>query len=116
MVGVWLMPNNRDPGTLETFLHSLVPESDTLMHRAVSVVDGIPPTERRFPSHRLQHARLHTWLAWQEEPGRPFGQAVTKRYLDAGRAPAPLFASWLQRLFEADPEEPGSGAVPEGPS
>jgi hypothetical protein len=45
-------------------------------------------------------ARLHTWLAWQEEPGKPIGQAITKRFLDPEATEAQAFLDWLRRLFE----------------
>ena len=44
---------------------------------------------------------MHTWLAWQEEPGIPLGLAVTKRYLDVDHVLARQFLQWLQRLFPA---------------
>lgn len=44
-------------------------------------------------------AVIHTWLAWQEEPGTALGQAITKRYLDPSRDPAPAFRNWLLELF-----------------
>lgn len=45
-------------------------------------------------------AYLHTWLAWQEEPGKPMGQAITKKYVDAQAPHAQLLISWLRQLFE----------------
>ncbi|GAC1468243.1 MAG: hypothetical protein PVS3B1_23760 [Ktedonobacteraceae bacterium] len=43
--------------------------------------------------------RLHTWLAWQEEPGTPMGQAITKRYVDASSPHALPLISWFRRVF-----------------
>ena len=70
-----------------------------LLERAVSCVDGIPPEQRRFRDTYRSKALIHTWLAWQEEPGTPLGLAVTKRYLDADHALARQFVQWLRRLF-----------------
>lgn len=42
---------------------------------------------------------IHTWLAWQDDPGTPLGQAITKRYLDAEGPHVAAFLSWLTRLF-----------------
>jgi hypothetical protein len=45
-------------------------------------------------------ALIHTWLAWQEEPGTPLGLAIKRQYF-AGDAPlAAEFVNWLKRLFE----------------
>ncbi len=42
---------------------------------------------------------MHTWLAWQNKPGRPFGTAITARYLDADVPEATAFVAWLEKLF-----------------
>jgi len=98
-IGIWLMPNNRITGMLEDFLSSLIRQGDVLLERAVSCVDGIPSEQRRFRDTYRSKALIHTWLAWQEEPGTPLGLAVTKRYLDADHALARQFLQWLLRLF-----------------
>jgi hypothetical protein len=98
-VGVWMMPDNRGPGTLEDFLLQLTDDDDPLLPGATAAVDGIEPQHRRFPTERRSKAVVHTWLAWQEEPGTPLGLAITRRYLDPARAPAPAFRYWLLALF-----------------
>ncbi len=45
---------------------------------------------------------MRTWLAWQEEPGKPFGTAITARYLDADAPPAKALVDWMRRLFIPD--------------
>lgn len=98
-VGVWLMPDNQLPGILEDFLRFLVPAGDRLLAHVDQALISIPAGERRFPEVRAAKARIHTWLAWQEEPGKPFGQAISARYLDPSLPAANLFAGWLQRTF-----------------
>lgn len=98
-LGIWLMPNNQLPGELEDFVHLLVPAADTLWPRAEQVVQAIPLAERPFPAHDLTKAMLHTWLAWQHEPGRPMGLAITKRFLDPDAPSAQRFVAWIRRLF-----------------
>ena len=99
-VGIWLMPDNRLPGMLENFIQFLVPASDVLWPRAVACVEQLPKEERRFhPNHRMK-ANVHTWLAWQEDPGTPMGQAITKRYLDADAPYAQRLIDWVRRLFD----------------
>jgi len=98
-LGVWLMPDNRVEGMLEDFLLRLTRDGDRLVERAHRAVDEIPLEERRFvPAHRSK-AAAHTWLAWQEQPGTPLGLAITRRYLDPSRDPAPAFRDWLLALF-----------------
>ncbi len=98
-VGVWLMPDNRTSGILEDFLLFLVPPGDGLLASVDQAIGSIPPDQRRFPELREAKARIHTWLAWQREPGKPFGQAISARYLDPNLPAASIFASWLQRTF-----------------
>ena len=99
-LGIWLMPNNNLPGMVEDFVEQLIPKQDSLWPRAQQVVQEIPETERRF--NRIIKAQIHTWLAWQEVPGRPLGQAITKRYFDANAPHAQQFVDWLRRLFELE--------------
>jgi hypothetical protein len=98
-LGVWVMPNNSTDGMLEHFVHFLVPEADALMAHAHAAIDAIPETDRLFAAAHRSKAAIHTWLAWQEEPGRPMGQAITKRYLDGDCAQAAPFLAWIRRLF-----------------
>jgi len=98
-VGIWLMPDNRLPGMLEDFTAMLVPPGDPLFGYARGCVRGLPPEHVKFPQSHLPKAEIHTWLAWQEEPGKPLGLAITARFLDASLAPAQAFRQWLVRLF-----------------
>lgn len=94
-VGVWLMPDNQLPGILEHFLAFLVPDGDQLLPLVDSFLNGLP-RPRRFPDGREAKARMHAWLAIQSEPGKPMGQAVTARYLDAQRPVVAPFLAWLR--------------------
>ena len=98
-LGVWIMPNNRTSGILEDFLRFLVPKSNILFDHAKASVAAIPEGERRFKQLAEPKAVIHTWLAWQEEPGLPFGTAITARFLDPSVAEVDVLAAWLKRLF-----------------
>lgn len=97
-VGVWVMPDNQLPGRLEDFLLLLVPPGDDLVDHAHSSVDAIE--QPLFTDSDRPKAVIHTWLAWQEEPGTPLGLAVTRRYLLTEHVTLDRFVSWLQDLFE----------------
>ena len=98
-VGIWLMPDNQVPGILEDFLRFLVPEGDGLLAHVEQSIDSIPSEHLKFADLKKSKARIHTWLAWQEEPGKPFGQAISARYLDSSLPAANIFTGWLQRTF-----------------
>ncbi|MBI5845184.1 MAG: hypothetical protein HZB23_11005 [Deltaproteobacteria bacterium] len=97
--GVWIMPDNRTNGILEDFLRVLVPEGSPLFAHAEASIDGIPQGERKFSDPKRPKALIHTWLAWQEEPGKPLGTSITAKYLDPNTPSAAVFVSWLNRLF-----------------
>jgi len=100
-LGIWLMPDNQSHGMLETFLMYLAPdENDGLVRHAE---DACKEAKRIGAPYRPQHhvkARVHTWLAWQDEPGRQLHQAVKERILDPSSPHASSFVSWFRTLFE----------------
>jgi hypothetical protein len=98
-VGVWMMPDNTMPGTLETFAERMIPNGDELWPMARAAVAGIPAASRRFTPAHTRKAEIHTYLAWQEEPGTPLGLAVTKRYFDSHTSAATEFIAWLRQLL-----------------
>jgi len=95
--GVWLMPNNSITGTLENFIAFLMPEKDTLWQLGCNTVSSL--SEKRFASKDEIKAQIHTWLAWQKDPGTPMGWAITKGYLDSNALMAHKLVDWLRALF-----------------
>jgi hypothetical protein len=98
-IGVWIMPDNRSAGKLEDFLLLLVPEGSRLFEHVEISVQRIPDGERRFSKPDETKAIIYTWLAWQKEPGRPFGTAIRAKYLDSNSSHADALVAWLKRLF-----------------
>ena len=96
--GVWIMPDNKSPGILEDFLRFLIPnQPNPLFAHAERSVATVP--ERRFTENDTPKALIHTWLAWQDEPGKPYGTAITAKFLDSRLPEAQALAGWLGRLF-----------------
>lgn len=96
-IGAWMMPDNASPGTLEDFLISLVRPEDKDMPRVETFLAGIPTDERKFSPSDIQKARVHAWLAVQDQPGRPYGLAFRAGLFD--RDGAQEFGSWLRALL-----------------
>lgn len=96
-LGIWVMPNNQTSGILENFLQFLIPDNDALMEYAKTCVQNLP--ERRFIPNDQLKAVIHTWLAWQKDPGKPYGTAITAKFLDPHLPEADSLVSWLRRLF-----------------
>ncbi|MDZ4860700.1 MAG: DUF3226 domain-containing protein [Candidatus Hydrogenedentes bacterium] len=97
--GFWIMPDNTTPGALEDFLQFLIPSGSALFEHVKSSVVSIPEDEKRFTPRMESKAMVHTWLAWQVEPGKPLGTAITARYLDPDVPEVDSLVSWLKRLF-----------------
>jgi hypothetical protein len=98
-VGLWIMPDNSLPGMLENFVAYLVPDPTTnplwqLTEKCLYEAITFPPN---LPQAK---ARIHTYLAWQNDPGTPLGLAITKKFLDANNPQAGQFINWVRKLFE----------------
>lgn len=98
-IGIWMMPDNRSVGALEDFVGKLIAEDDTLWPKAQADVNGIPVEDRRFKETYLSKAHVHTWLAWQEQPGTRMGETFKKKYLDPNHPQATAFVDWVKRLL-----------------
>lgn len=97
--GVWLMPDNQNHGILEDFLHFLVPAGSQLFEHVKTSVANIPRDEQLFSQLAKSKAIIHTWLAWQKDPGKPLGTAITARFLNPNVVQVDVFVDWLKRLF-----------------
>ena len=99
-IGVWLMPDNSLTGKLEDFVRMLIPAGDELAAEADSALKVIEDKDvQRYADKDRPKAFIHTWLAWQDEPGRPMGAAITRRYLAPTSTQAERFVTWLRQLF-----------------
>lgn len=98
--GVWIMPDNVSPGTLEVFLKFLVPdESKALWEHAEASVVEARKHGATFKDSDLPKAQMHTLLAWQDEPGQHFGVAISRSVLDPKSAHAEPFVTWFKELY-----------------
>lgn len=98
-IGFWLMPDNSSPGHLENFLHKLVPAEDSTWSWADEVVREARQRGARCKEIDHLKSALHTWLAWQQEPGLPFGTALRAQVFRHDTEDALRFVAWFKRLF-----------------
>lgn len=98
-IGVWVMPDNRSTGMLEDFLRMLIAPNDGTWDHANEATSRA--RELGAPISALHQAKgaIHTWLAWREEPGKPFGTAITARYFQHDTPEALAFIAWFRELF-----------------
>ena len=102
-VGVWLMPDNRQTGALEPFLRDLINEGDPLLTHAEDSASKAKELGAGYADSDTGKAVLHTWLAWQREPGHPYGVAIKARYFGANSAAAEQFLAWFEQVFGVAP-------------
>lgn len=97
-LGIWLMPDNTTTGNLETFLiHLADPNSIEVAESCVRIAQE--KSVAKFNPNHYSKAVIHTYLAWQEPPGRPLGQSITTCALKYDIPIAAKFLAWLKILF-----------------
>jgi len=100
-LGIWLMPNNQEAGMLEDFCAQMIDaKAKSIAEYCVDYAqsEGVCT----FKSVHKTKAIVHTYLAWQDEPGRRLGQAITCQALRAETETAASFIGWLNQLFNSD--------------
>lgn len=107
-LGIWLMPDNQTDGTLEGFLSNLVPSEDARWDHAQESVTLAKEKGAEFPDNLVKKANLHTWLAWQREPGLRFGTAIKAGYFATDQQLVTNFYAWFENLF--NPSRQTNGA------
>jgi hypothetical protein len=98
--GVWIMPDNKTRGMLETFLAYLVPnESATLWQYTKQTVIEAKDNGANYKQTHLDKANIYTWLAWQNPPGRQLHNAVMEKILNPHHPKARVFIKWFRDLY-----------------
>jgi hypothetical protein len=98
-VGIWIMPDNLQPGRIEEFIEKLVPaDHPTWTHARETTTQA---QALGAPLRQQDHVKgaLHAWLAWQADPGQPFGVALASRVLGHDSPEARSFVAWFKRCF-----------------
>lgn len=96
---IWIMPNNEISGMPEDFINFLISENDSLKPYVDQSLTEIETAGlNNYPLNQHSKALIHTWLAWQEDPGTPLGLSITKRYLTTDEATCIRFVEWLTKI------------------
>lgn len=99
-VGVWLMPDNVQDGKLEDFLRTLVRDGDPLILHAEESTNVAQSRGATFSGLDKIKAIIHAWLAWQKEPGLPYGLAIKARFFRHDSPTAAVFVRWFKDLYQ----------------
>jgi len=97
--GVWMMPDNQSRGMLETFLAYLVPDNNLWQYTQNKVIEA-KQQGATYRDYHLDKANIHTYLAWQDPPGKQLHDAVKQRILNQSHPQSANFLRWLQELYE----------------
>ena len=55
---------------------------------------------QQYPAVRRPKAKIHTYLAWQKEPGSSLKLAISQHYLEARSENIRPFVDWVKRLLD----------------
>ncbi|RZK23646.1 MAG: hypothetical protein EOO63_17600 [Hymenobacter sp.] len=97
-LGFWLMPNNQTTGMLEDFVNEMLPAPCVELIEQCLLLARESGAATYKPAHQAK-AIVHTYLAWQDEPGHPIGLSITAKVLQPTTATAYRFTEWLGALF-----------------
>ena len=98
-VGVWIMPNNQEVGMLEDFMMGIIPEDNMLLHEAETVLTNLEKKNiQKYKNVHRAKAKLHTWLAWHDEPGDSVNVAIRKHLFSQDKELVIAFKAWLMEL------------------
>lgn len=99
-VGIWIMPDNKYKGTLENFLLGMVPEDDELLVEVENELVRLETNNvKRYRDIDRNKAKVHTFLAWEENPGTSLYTAIVSRILNPDADIAKLFVVWIKSLY-----------------
>lgn len=102
--GIWIMPDNIQQGMLETFLAYLLRDKDKKLWGYAQNVVQVARNEydAEIKDAHIDKANIHTWLAWQDEPGLQLHTAVQKKVFDPQHPRAQEFVTWFKQLYDIE--------------
>ena len=101
-LGVWIMPDNQTQGMLETFLQFLVRDKDQELWAFAKAARDQAKSKYNAPFKPAHgdKAWMHTFLAWQDEPGPQLHEAIDHAILDPESPHSQPFVVWFRKLFD----------------
>ena len=99
-IGIWIMPDNKNEGYLESFIGSMIAENDKTWQFAQAKVKELAAQDFcQFTTAKAQKGLVYTYLAWQKTPGLPMGTAVKAGFFNVETALVENFADWFKNTF-----------------
>ncbi len=102
--GIWIMPDNKTRGMLETFLISIIPTgNEPLWQFAQEAAQEAKSKGAKFKDTYLDKASIYTWLAWQDPPGLQIHEPIKyskEQILNPQHPNAQKFVTWFKNLYD----------------
>ena len=99
--GIWIMPDNKMRGMLETFLTYMIPTgNEDLWEFVQEVTQEARSKGATFKNVHQDKANIYAWLAWQDPPGRQLHNAIMERILNPQHPNAQKFVTWFKTLYD----------------
>ena len=99
-LGIWIMPDNRSEGDLETFLRDLVPDQPLWKYAESCSESAKKDWNAPYRNAHRNKAKLYSWLSWQDPPVQNPGRALKSGALDATLPVTQSFIEWFRKLFD----------------
>lgn len=100
------MPGNKREGMLEDFLVDCMIHPDNSQRlwdfAKSSTTDARDHHGATYSENHSSKARVHCWLAWQEEPGNQLHQQIKGKRFNPEHGSGPQFVKWFQELFNPE--------------
>ena len=99
-LGIWIMPDNRSQGDLETFLRDLVPDQPLWEYAERCTESAKKDWNAPYRNAHTNKAKLYSWLSWQDPPVQNPGRALRSGALDATVPATQTFIKWFRKLYD----------------
>ncbi len=97
--GVWIMPNNKMRGMLETFLADIIPEGNEITWEfAKESVREAKNRGAKYTPKQIDKANIYTWLAWQDPPDKALHLTMWTSFAPT-HPNAQKFVTWFKELY-----------------
>ncbi|MEZ5671393.1 MAG: DUF3226 domain-containing protein [Thiotrichaceae bacterium] len=99
-MGFWIMPDNKNPGMLEDFLMKIIHKPEKCIDFATQCVEEAQKQACcTFKNSHRSKAIIHTYLAWQHEPGNTLELSIKSGKFNANAELSQKLITWLKELF-----------------
>ena len=107
-MGIWIMPNCKGKGALESFLYNKIKKPNTLLAKVENAIKSLEDDAKKDswlqakiykPSHKKK-AVVHTYMSWKEPPDVSFGTALKAHFFTQNTEEEVALVEWLKNMYQ----------------